>query len=130
MTINLTLPQINTNSLKDQIITLLVEEKALNAKEIYSKIVKNKAISYQAIHKTLIELTSEGVLEKKQTKALEEFIKSELDKQSKMPIILLTHHVNIRAFMGKNVNQGDMVLVKVNKNGEYLSHVIYPSPKP
>ena len=69
-------------------------------------------------------------LEKKQTKALEEFIKSELDKQSKMPIILLTHHVNIRAFMGKNVNQGDMVLVKVNKNGEYLSHVIYPSPKP
>jgi phosphohistidine phosphatase SixA len=69
-------------------------------------------------------------LEKKQTKALEEFIKSELDKQSKMPVILLTHHVNIRAFMGKNVNQGDMVLVKVNKNGEYLSHVIYPSPKP
>jgi len=69
-------------------------------------------------------------LEQKQTKELERLIKSELDKQSKLPIILVTHHVNIRAFMGKNVSQGDMVLVKVNKNGEYISHVIYPSPKP
>ena len=69
-------------------------------------------------------------LEKKQTKELERLIKSELDKQSKLPIILVTHHVNIRAFMGKNVSQGDMVLVRVNKNGEYISHVIYPSPKP
>jgi phosphohistidine phosphatase SixA len=68
-------------------------------------------------------------LEKKQTQELERFIKNELDKQSKLPIILVTHHVNIRAFMGKNVSQGDMVLVKVNKNGEYVSHVIYPSPK-
>ncbi|QWD47557.1 histidine phosphatase family protein [Polynucleobacter paneuropaeus] len=69
-------------------------------------------------------------LEKKQTKELEQLIKSELDKQSKLPIILITHHVNIRAFMGKNVSQGDMVLVKVNKSGEYISHVIYPSPQP
>ena len=69
-------------------------------------------------------------LEKKQTKELEQLIKSELDKQSKLSIILVTHHVNIRAFMGKNVSQGDVVLVKVNKNGEYISHVIYPSPKP
>ena len=69
-------------------------------------------------------------LEKKQTKELERLIKSELDKQSKLPIILVTHHVNIRAFMGKNVSQGDMVLVRVNKNGEYISHVTYPSPKP
>ena len=68
-------------------------------------------------------------LEKKQTKELEQLIKSELEKQSKAPIILVTHHVNIRAFMGKNVNQGDMVLVKVNKNGEYVSHTIYPSPR-
>lgn len=67
-------------------------------------------------------------LEKKQTKELEQLIKSELEKQSKAPVILVTHHVNIRAFMGKNVNQGDMVLVKVNKNGEYVSHTIYPSP--
>jgi len=68
-------------------------------------------------------------LEKKQTKELEQLIQSELEKQAKVPVILVTHHVNIRAFMGKNVSQGDMVLVKVNKNGEYVSHTIYPSPR-
>ena len=67
-------------------------------------------------------------LEKKQTKALEEFIKNELAKQLKTPLILVTHHVNIQAFTGKVVAVGDMVLVKVSKNGKYLSHTIYPSP--
>jgi phosphohistidine phosphatase SixA len=68
-------------------------------------------------------------LEKKQTKALETFIKNELAGQSKTPIILVTHHVNIQAFTGKVVGVGDMVLVRVNKNGEYLSHTIYLSPQ-
>jgi phosphohistidine phosphatase SixA len=69
-------------------------------------------------------------LEQKQTKELEQFIKSELKNHTKVPIIFVTHHVNIQAYTGKVVDVGDMVLVKVNKNGEYLSHVIYPSPKP
>jgi phosphohistidine phosphatase SixA len=69
-------------------------------------------------------------LEKKQTKELETFIKNVLSQQSKRPVILVTHHVNIQAFTGKVVGVGDMVLVKVNKNGEYLSHVMYPSPTP
>lgn len=69
-------------------------------------------------------------LEKKQTKALEAFIKNELAKQSKAPLILVTHHVNIQAYTGKVVGVGDMVLVKVNKNGGHLSHTIYPSPSP
>ena len=68
-------------------------------------------------------------LERKQTKALEGFIKNELAKQSKAPLILVTHHVNIQAYTGKVVGVGDMVLVKVNKNGEYLSHTIYLSPQ-
>ena len=68
-------------------------------------------------------------LEKSQTKALEVFIKNELAKQSKVPLILVTHHVNIQAYTGKVVGVGDMVLVKVNKNGEYISHTLYPSPK-
>ena len=68
-------------------------------------------------------------LEKKQTKALEGFIKNELARQSKTPLILVTHHVNIQAYTGKVVGVGDMVLVKVNKNGEYLSHTIYLSPQ-
>ena len=67
-------------------------------------------------------------LEKRQTKALEVFIKNELSNQSNTPLILVTHHVNIQAFTGKVVGVGDTVLVRVNKNGEYLSHTIYPSP--
>jgi len=69
-------------------------------------------------------------LEKMQTKELEIFIKNELAKESRAPIILVTHHVNIQAFTGEVVGVGDMTLVKVNKNGKYLSHVTYPSPKP
>lgn len=69
-------------------------------------------------------------LEKKKTKELELFIKNTLSKQAKIPTILVTHHVNIQAFTGKIVDVGDMVLVRVNKSGEYLSHTIYPSPRP
>jgi len=69
-------------------------------------------------------------LEKQQTKKLEQFIKSELGKKTKVAIIMVTHHVNIQAYTGKVVGVGDMVLVKVNKEGGYLSHVIYPSPRP
>ena len=68
-------------------------------------------------------------LARKQTKALEGFIKNELAKPSKTPRILVTHHVNIQAFTGKVVGVGDMVLVKVNQKGEHLSHTFYPSPE-
>jgi len=69
-------------------------------------------------------------LEKQQTTQLEQFIQARLNDNNKAPIILVTHHVNIQAYTGKVVNVGDMVLVKVNTNGQYLSHQIYPSPKP
>lgn len=68
-------------------------------------------------------------LEKKQTKELEVLIKNILSQQPQKPAILVTHHVNIQAFTGKAVGVGDLVLVKVNKNGAYLSHVMYPSPR-
>jgi hypothetical protein len=82
------------------------------------------------IEPSLGSFFDEMSLEKKQTKELEQFIKSELTNQAKVPIILVTHHVNIQAYTGKVVGVGDMVLVKVSTNGEYLSHVIYSSPKP
>ena len=69
-------------------------------------------------------------LEKQQTKQLEQLIQMKINDNNKAPVILVTHHVNIQAYTGKVVNVGDMVLVKVNKNGQYLSHQIYPSPKP
>ncbi len=68
-------------------------------------------------------------LEVQQTKQLATFIKKSLVEYSNKPIILVTHHVNIQAFTGKVVDVGDMVLVKVNKNGEHLGHTIYKSPR-
>lgn len=67
-------------------------------------------------------------LEKQQTQDLEKLIQIELSENKKSPLILVTHHVNIQAFTGKVVNVGDMVLVKVDKNGKFLSQKIYPSP--
>ncbi|MEA9602268.1 histidine phosphatase family protein [Polynucleobacter sp. MG-28-Ekke-A2] len=67
-------------------------------------------------------------LEKQQTKELEKLIQSKLNGNNNAPLILVTHHVNIQAYTGKVVNVGDMVLVKVNKHGQHLSHQMYPSP--
>ena len=67
---------------------------------------------------------------KPQTTALQKLIKQTLLSNSKKPIILVTHHVNIEAFTSKVVSVGDMVLVHVNRDGQYLSHTLYPAPKP
>lgn len=69
-------------------------------------------------------------LEKSQTQKLAALIKAELAKKTSVPVILVTHHVNIQAYTGKVVNVGDMVLVRVDENGGHLSHVVYPSPQP
>ena len=68
-------------------------------------------------------------LEKEQTRNLEKLIKTQLGLQTKTPIIMVTHHVNIQAYTDKVVNVGDMVLVKVDQNGRYVSHQHFPSPK-
>jgi hypothetical protein len=69
-------------------------------------------------------------IEKEQTRQLKVKMKSLLEKYPRTPIILVTHHVNILAMIGKNINQGDMVVLKVNKNGEPISHTLYPNPIP
>ncbi|HAT39652.1 histidine phosphatase family protein [Polynucleobacter necessarius] len=68
-------------------------------------------------------------LEKQQTKDLEKLIQSTLKSNHRQPLILATHHVNIQAYTGKVVGVNDMVLVKVNQNGQHISHQIYPSPR-
>ena len=68
-------------------------------------------------------------LEKEQTRNLEKLIQNQLGLQTKTPIIMVTHHVNIQAYTDKVVNVGDMVLVKVDQNGRYVSHQHFPSPK-
>lgn len=67
-------------------------------------------------------------MEKEQTRNLEKLIQAQLNENPKLPIILVTHHVNIQAYTGKVVNVGDMVLAKVDKNGKFISLELYPSP--
>jgi hypothetical protein len=37
------------------------------------------------------------------------------------PMILVTHQVNISAFAGVSVGQGEVLLVKIGTNGEFVS---------
>lgn len=63
-----------------------------------------------------------------QTQNLSKFISEILKKNSQNPIIMVTHHVNIQALTGQIVSSGGIVLVKVDSQGRYLSHQLYPSP--
>ena len=67
-------------------------------------------------------------LAKKQTDELIKLIAAERKKYPNMPIIMVTHHVNIQSYTGVVVNSGDMVLVKVDSTGKPLSFKLYPSP--
>ena len=67
-------------------------------------------------------------LAKRRTQELEKLISIQLRDNPNKPLILVTHHVNIEAFTGKVVNVGDMVLVKVDQNGKFISQQIFPSP--
>ena len=53
---------------------------------------------------------------------LEQFTAAKLKTKGKQALILVTHHVNIYEFMGENIDSGDMVLVKVNRQGKMLSY--------
>ena len=63
-----------------------------------------------------------------QNQRLQAFIRGALRSKGEQALILVTHHVNIRAFMGRDIGSGDMVLARVDAQGRMLSHQIYPSP--
>jgi len=63
-----------------------------------------------------------------QTRDLSAFIAEKLAVKGRHALILVTHHVNIREFVGENIGSGDMVLVRVGPNGQYISHQRIPSP--
>lgn len=53
--------------------------------------------------------------------ALTAFLRHALANKAGKALILVTHHVNIREYIGENVGSGDMVLVEVDVNGKPLS---------
>ena len=63
-----------------------------------------------------------------QTRALSAFVARAMVVKGPHAMILVTHHVNIREFVGENVGSGDMVLVRVGLDGEYISHRLISSP--
>jgi phosphohistidine phosphatase SixA len=65
---------------------------------------------------------------KRQTDELVKLIAAERKQNPNMPIIMVTHHVNIQSYMGMVVNSGDMVLVKVDPTGKPISSKLYPTP--
>lgn len=65
---------------------------------------------------------------KRQTDELIKLIAAERKQNPNLPMIMVTHHVNIQSYMGMVVNSGDMVLVKVDPTGKPISSKLYPSP--
>ena len=65
---------------------------------------------------------------KASTQALHLFVTKTLKDKCNKALILVTHHVNIYEYVGENIDSGDMVLVKVNSQGQRISHKVYPSP--
>jgi len=64
-----------------------------------------------------------------QTMALRRLLAAQLKVSPWQPMILVTHQVNISAFTGTSVGQGDVMLVKVSPEGTYVSHQSISVPK-
>ena len=62
------------------------------------------------------------------TQQLQKFIALNLKTKGAQALILVSHHVNIHAFMGENIDSGDMVLAKVDPQGKMLSYKVIPRP--
>lgn len=62
-----------------------------------------------------------------QNSELQAFLAKKSRTKGMKPLILVTHHVNIREFVGQNVDSGDMVLVRIDAQGRALEHRLYPS---
>jgi hypothetical protein len=60
--------------------------------------------------------------------SLQAFIAKSLPAQNGRALILITHHVNIREFMGKDIGSGDMVLAQVDTQGRMVQFKLIASP--
>ena len=61
-----------------------------------------------------------------QNAALTELIRTTLAANTRRPVILVTHHVNIEAYTGKVVGAGDLMMVKVDRAGRPASQTVFP----
>ncbi len=62
------------------------------------------------------------------TQSMREFITRARSQAKGRALILVTHHVNIREYVGLDVGVGDMVLARVDAQGRLVDYRLYPSP--
>jgi phosphohistidine phosphatase SixA len=81
-----------------------------------------------AIEPALASFFDEPHLASSRNASLQAFIAQALKVKGNQALILVTHHVNIREFMGQDIGSGDMVLARVNSQGQLLDYKLYRSP--
>lgn len=65
-----------------------------------------------------------------QTRQLQALVARELARAGGQPLVLVTHQVNITAYVGESVAVGEMILVRTDAQGRALSHRRLPGPRP
>ncbi len=63
-----------------------------------------------------------------QNRSLQAFVARHLKESRGLPLVLVTHHVNIREFTGQDIGTGDMVLARVDARGRATDLKLFPSP--
>ena len=79
------------------------------------------------IEPALASFFDEPHLTEKSNQALQAFISQALKTKGEHALVLVTHHVNIREFMGRDIGSGDMVLARVNAQGRMLDYKLIAS---
>jgi phosphohistidine phosphatase SixA len=74
------------------------------------------------IETTLASFFDDMSKAKASTQALQMFVTKTLNAKGNKALILVTHHVNIYEYVGENIDSGDMVLVKVDRQGKMLTY--------
>jgi phosphohistidine phosphatase SixA len=63
-----------------------------------------------------------------QTGEIRQLVARTMPAKGGKALILVTHHVNIRDYTGRNIGSGDMVLARVDPDGRVVSVTVLPSP--
>ena len=63
-----------------------------------------------------------------QNQAMQRMLVHRLSQPKRLPLILVTHHVNILQYVGENIGSGDMVLARVGAQGQVLEYTRISSP--
>ncbi len=80
------------------------------------------------IEPSLASFFDEPHMASARNQSLQDFVARALQAKGDQTLILVTHHVNIREFMGRDIGSGDMVLARVNAQGRVIDYKVYPSP--